>query len=45
MGNKHKEQCVKISLSDYIYSNATLKCNVCLISIEAGQFIKPYKIM
>ena len=47
MRNKHKEQCIKkcTSLSDYIYSIATLQCKACLVSTEAGQFTKSYKIM
>ena len=32
-------------LSDYIYSIANLQRKVCLMSTEAGQFIKSYKII
>ena len=48
MRNKHKEQCIKnkrLSLSDYIYSIATLKFKVCLMSTKAEKFTKSYKIM
>ena len=43
MGNKHKATVHKNKcLSDNIYSTATLKCNVCLMSIKTGQFIELY---
>ena len=51
MEKQHKEQCIKMniisvkSLSDCIYSIATLQCKVCLMSTKGGKFIKSYKIM
>ena len=38
MRNKRKEQCMKNKvLTDYIYSIATFKCKVFLMSTKAGQ--------
>ena len=47
MGNKHTATMHKNkSLADYIHAIPTLKCEVCLMSVKTGRFIKLYnKIM